>query len=63
MLENGIETFSKTLPEKYFKEFPHLLEDLKKIAPQLQNATDVTDAGRIADQFVQALFETEIMDV
>lgn len=48
------------IPEKYFAEYPTLLEDLKKIAPELQKATDVTDAGKIADKYVGDLFsETE----
>lgn len=61
-MENGIENFNKTLPEKYFKLFPDLLEDLKKIAPKLQNATDADDAGKIAHDVIGNLFNTELVE-
>lgn len=62
LLENGIENFSKSIPENYFTEYPTLLNDLKSIAPELLKATDASDAGRIANKFVGELFRTEFDD-
>lgn len=63
MLPNGIEDFTKSLPAEYAANIPNLLEDLTKLKPEILNAVDSCDAGRIVSPILGELFETEVESV
>ncbi|XP_055297162.1 uncharacterized protein LOC129565881 isoform X3 [Sitodiplosis mosellana] len=60
LLPNGIEDFIKNIPAEYLKDQSELKADLNKIAPELREAKDACDAGKIANEAVKELFKTEI---
>lgn len=59
LLPNGIEDFTKSLPAEYAATIPNLLDDLTKLKPEILNAVDSCDAGRIVSPILGELFETE----
>lgn len=60
MLTNGIEKFLKKIPEEYKSLIPKT--ELNELAPKLEEAKDVCDAGKIALPVLGELFETDFED-
>lgn len=59
MLDNGIENLVKSLPSEALELIPNLSNDLTARKPELLEAKDACDAGRIALPTLAELFTTE----
>lgn len=57
LLPNGLEDFVNNLPIDY--QIPNLLDELNELKPQLLEAKDACEAGRITEELLGDFFDTE----